>query len=90
MPRLRFEQEQDFLSAIKRLVTKPSNFVCFVTTDNELVIYPTVSTKPSFVLYMGFNKRPQDIISKILSEGISVLNVSKVDWDPEKTLQSPQ
>jgi hypothetical protein len=88
MPRLRFEDEKDFIKSVVKLASKVSNFVCF-NSGEDLVIYPTVSTRPSFVMYLN-HKPTSELLSTIHDMGIDILKVDKIDWDTEKTLQSPQ
>jgi len=87
MPRIVFDKKEDFEIWVKEN-TSASRYIFYITDDNELVVYPSVSTRP---LAIGYLSSFTEDLKKYGEEfaknnGYRFFKIKRIEWDIEKAV----
>lgn len=85
MPVIAFTTKKDFESWIKKFVKPTKNLLFAVTETSEVIVQPTVSTKPRMVGYIKVQNGVVEYVKKLskLFE-IEYFTVSRYGWDTDR------
>ena len=89
MPRPIFTTKDDFIKWLASAIN-PTKYDCYATASKELILIPTVSTRP--VIYGHYKAfKEQDFIDAkgaVEARGIPVYSVGQFDWNIEDRVRA--
>ncbi|MHC4750075.1 MAG: hypothetical protein ACYTFW_09400 [Planctomycetota bacterium] len=84
MPRLVFWNEEDFVKWIENRMA-PAKYECYFTQVGELILVPTVSTRPiMYAYFMAPTMSVGTTIAELIEHrGVPVYRVKSFEWREE-------
>jgi len=95
LPRIIFDDPEEFIHWLNDIVRrKPENYVFFVTSRDEFIAMPVVSTRPHLCAYYKIPsieeegvKNRQRIMEAARSINLKIFFIERMDWDYEKMMK---
>ena len=85
MPVLAFKTKKEFEAWIKKFI-KPNRYLLYAATEtNEIILQPTVSTRPRMVGYIKTQGDIVEYVKKLSNDfGIDYFIINRYGWDTDR------